>query len=1050
MQPTFCRLGFISEHSLKKSAIKIVNLEKLEPEVPMAVPDIGNMSGLIRLHKKRKNVIPSVTLTVINDYSNKYRSFDRIRLYAYSHAAYIALCEAITFATQNFYYEPRITVEDLKNLLRKSDDLYGIVDEEFPFVDSLNDHCYVAVNIFSTLSNPIYFKMKPIYFYDVYMLKQADIPAFRAILSEENQLRELDERQKRAYYDNSKHQTIAELVPDAMENYFYLLNKQVAKDTLIYGDKLPIFCEGDVELFKSLTHAGFARRFPNATELYHERLDFEIDTIVKMGFPSYFLIVWDFIDWAKRNNIPIGPGRGSAAGSIVSYCLGITELDPIQHGLFFERFLNPDRISMPDIDIDVSREHRKKVIRYLEERYGTDRVSQIINFGLMKSKVSFKDACRISGVEAEEADRITKLWPPAKFGVTPTLSEVELFPNVQEWIRNSNRNKDIWEKALLMENFVRQEGVHAAGVVISPTKMTDYAPVTWKKDNEESVRLCQFDKNDAEAYGLLKMDVLGIQTLDILYNACQFAGISFNTLYNLPLTDPLVFRHFQQGDTHGVFQFESKGMQDMLKRMCPTKFDDLSAANALYRPGPLQAGLMEQYIQNKTHGIKEHFLPEFEELMGDTYEVLVYQEQIMKISRVLSGFTLAKADGLRKAIGKKDRVRMHSLKEDFINGAVANGYGAAKIETLWDQIEGFGDYCFNKAHSAAYALIAYCCMWLKVHHPREFALALLNSDMGDSKTMAGHFFNFKDSVNFEYPMMNNCSTDFMIKDDKIVIGLNSVKELGDSTQYTTQFKDLNEFLETVKLDKTKLGQLIKCGFFDDLSYTREVMLGNLTNMLAYSKNAKISNAEFMFDIYRESGYAMQYSQSKYVDRAKHEQQAYGFYVKEGFVIKYASMIKLLPSSNIVGSILKIKRTLTRKAQEEMAIVSVFTADGEMDLLMFPKVYKEKGLDLFEEKTYIFKTTFSPSKNDYPDTYIIDDFIVATVLTPKNININNPIRYNKQDKKDLKVLQNGRISVDYSGTDLDTDRSERIGYIDVFDADYLETIPPHLKVTINVF
>ena len=1049
MEQVYCRLGFVTEHSLKKSAIKIANLEKLDPTIPLAAPDIGNMSGLIRLNKKRKNVIPSVTLCIVNDYSNKYRSFDRIRLYAYSHTAYIALCEAVTLGTQHFYYEPRLTIADLKLTLAKSEDLFGIVDEEFPFIEELNERCYVAVNMFSTLSNSVYFKLKPIFFYDVFMLKQDDIPAFRALISDK-EFRVLDEKQRLSYYNNKKHQSIAELVPDAMDNYFYLLNKPVAKDTIVYGDKLPIFSDGDVDLFISLTRAGFARRYPNATQEYMDRLEFEIDTIVKMGFPSYFLIVWDFIDWAKRNDIPIGPGRGSAAGSMVSYCLGITELCPIEHGLFFERFLNPDRISMPDIDVDISQNQRKKVIDYLEGRYGKERVSQIITFGLMKSKISFKDACRLNNVEIDEAERVTKLWPPAKFGVTPKLGEVEKFDKVQEWINTSNRNKDTWATALLMEEFVRQEGVHAAGVVISPTKMTDYAPVTWKEDENEGVRLCQFDKNDAEAYGLLKMDLLGLKNLDILHNACRLAGISFNTLYTLPLTDRKVFERFRAGDTHGIFQFESRGMQDLLRRMEPTRFDDISAANALYRPGPLQAGLTDQYVLNKNQGVKEHFIPEFEELLGDTYEVLVYQEQIMKISRVLGGFSLAKADNLRKAIGKKDRERMQSMKQEFISGAIANGFGAAKMEVLWNQIEGFGDYCFNKAHSAAYALIAYCCMWLKVYHAQEFALALLNADMGDSKTMANHFFNFKESVNFEYPKLNNCSTDFMIQNDKVVIGLNSVKELGDATPYTQKFNDLTHFLETIKLDKTKLTNLIKCGFFDDLEYPREVMLGNVQSMLAYSKNAKVSREEFMFDIHMEAGYQMQFTNRKFTDRAKDEQEAYGFYVKEGFIIKYAELIKLLPETSIVGSVVKIKRVKTRESQEDMAIVTVFTLDGEVDLLMFSKVYKIKAMDLFEEKTYIFKTTFSPARGSYGDTYIIDDFILGVNFVPTFITVTNPVSYNSKDINELQLLSDGKIPVYYSGYDLDVDRTEKIGYIDVFDVDYLKTIPSHLRVTVNVF
>ncbi|MBX0312898.1 MAG: DNA polymerase III subunit alpha, partial [Sulfurihydrogenibium sp.] len=484
------------------------------------------------------------------------------------------------------------------------------------------------------------------------------------------------------------------------------------------------------QYFEKLAREGLEKRLESMKDLtpeklkeYRERLDYEIKVINQMGFAEYFLIVQDFINYAKKNGIPVGPGRGSAGGSLVAYCLRITEVDPLKHGLLFERFLNPDRISMPDIDVDFCMERREKVIDYVKQKYGEDSVAQIITFNFMKSKMVIRDVARTLGFPYQEADKIAKMILPGPIqGSTLTIDEnLEAHPDFKKLYETDEKVRELLDLARKLEGSARHTGIHAAGIVIAPGPLDEYVPVYRDKDGN---RATQFEMKTLEQLGLVKMDFLGLKTLTELDYMKKLikerhgVDVDYNSL---PFDDENVFKLLQSGRTTGVFQLESKGMQDLLVRLKPSNLDEIIAILALFRPGPLMSGMVDEYIERK-HGRKpiEYPFEEVKDILKETYGLIVYQEQIMFMSNILSGFTMAEADTLRKAIGKKNPEVMAKMKDRFINGAVERGFSREKIEKLWDDIEKFASYSFNKSHSTAYAYLTYWTAWVKTYYPEEF------------------------------------------------------------------------------------------------------------------------------------------------------------------------------------------------------------------------------------------------------------------------------------------------------------------------------------------
>ena len=605
------------------------------------------------------------------------------------------------------------------------------------------------------------------------------------------------------------------------------------------------------ELFDQQVREGYERRMavvrkrkPDLDEtVYRERLEYELKTIKDMGFSGYFLIVADFIRYAKDAGIPVGPGRGSAAGSLVSFALFITDLDPIVHGLIFERFLNPSRINMPDIDVDFCIHGRERVYNYVVERYGGgDYVAQIITFGKMKAKLVIRDVGRALGFPLAEVDVIAKLIPDSlKMTIDKALKEE---PKLAEMVKADPRIAELIDISRALEGLSRHASTHAAGVVIGDKPLVEYLPLYKGKKGEV---VTQFDMKKVEDIGLVKFDFLGLRNLTVIDDALKSIAAQGKTvpdLSDLPLADEKTFALLQAGDTTGVFQLESSGMKNLLVRLHPESFDDLTALVALYRPGPLDSGMVDDFVDRK-HGRKKVVYPvdSLAPILEETYGVMVYQEQVMQVAGSLAGYSMADADSLRKAIGKKIDALMAKHREKFVSGAVKNGVDKVVATELFDLIEKFGGYGFNKSHSAAYALIAYQTAYLKAHFPVEFMAALLTSEI-DAIDGVVKFINECRAHNIEVlpPDVNESSTVFTAVDGRIRFGLAAVKNVGETAvdliikerEANGQFSSLFDFCQRVdltKVNKRVLESLIRCGALDSTGIYRSRLMAALEEAL---------------------------------------------------------------------------------------------------------------------------------------------------------------------------------------------------------------------------
>jgi DNA polymerase-3 subunit alpha len=561
-----------------------------------------------------------------------------------------------------------------------------------------------------------------------------------------------------------------------------------------------------------LCEKGLQRRYGKVTTELTERLQYELKTIREMGFTDYFLIVWDFIHFAKTHGVSVGPGRGSSAGSLVAYSLQITDIDPIRYDLMFERFLNPGRKSMPDIDIDFAVEGRERVINYVREKYGTDRVAQIITFSTMAARAAVRDAGRVLEVPYGVVDKIAKLIPE---GPGQTLADAG---ELRKVVATDPVAKEILELAEPLEGLTRADSIHAAGVVIGAEPLINVVPLQQKGGDQEVVT--QFSMKDIEALGLLKMDFLGLRNLDVIDKACALIGnLDISTI---PMDDKKTYAMLAKGDAVGVFQFESSGMRDALRQVKPTVFEDLIALVALYRPGPM--GYIPNYGKRKAGQEQVSYVDKrLEPILKDTYGICVYQEQYMRIAREMAGFSITEADDLRKAIGKKIRALMNSLKDKFLEGAAEHDVTPQAAQQLWEDVEKAADYSFPKAHAACYALIAYQTAWLRQNHPCEYMAALISSVMS-TKDRVPFYVNACNELGIEVlpPDVNESMTDFAVVDGKIRFGLNAVKGVGEGAcrsiiaarEADGPFESIWDFAERVDpsvSNKRVLEALVKCG-----------------------------------------------------------------------------------------------------------------------------------------------------------------------------------------------------------------------------------------------
>ena len=583
-------------------------------------------------------------------------------------------------------------------------------------------------------------------------------------------------------------------------------------------------------------------------EAYRQRLEYEIQVIEKMGFPGYFLVVWDFIRHARENGVPVGPGRGSAAGSVVAYSLRITDIDPLQYDLLFERFLNPDRISMPDIDIDFCMRRRGQVIQYVGEKYGRDRVAQIITFGTLAAKAVIRDVGRVMGLPYAKVDKIAKLIPD----MTKSLADAVKDNDALAVELKDPEVKQIIEVGKRLEGLTRHASVHAAGVVITPRPLDDLVPLYKVTKGDEEQIMTQWDMTVIESLGLLKMDFLGLRTLTVIDDAVKIVrqqGIDLD-LDEIPLDDPETFRIFCEGRTSGIFQFESRGMTDLLRRVKPSRFDELAALNALYRPGALSVGMVEEYIQRKQGKKFNYTLPETKAILEETYGVIVYQEQVMLIAVAVAGFTMSEADTLRKAMGKKKVDVMAKMKAKFVEGAAARGVPPEKSGGLWDYIEPFAGYGFNKSHSVAYANLAYKTAYLKAHHPVAFMAAMLNSELSSSDTIAKYIGECRNmGIAMLPPDINESSYEFTVDGDNIRFGLGGIKGVGEGAiesvlearRRVGRFRSLAHLATEVDLrlvNRKVFECLVKTGAFDSLGIHRTALWHSLDALLDYAQRRR--------------------------------------------------------------------------------------------------------------------------------------------------------------------------------------------------------------------
>ena len=745
------------------------------------------------------------------------------------------------------------------------------------------------------------------------------------------------------------------------------------------------------DLMREKSALGLERRFASGAirgsrsdakrvETYQQRLDSEIDVIVKMGFSGYFLIVADFIEWAKQHEIPVGPGRGSGAGSLAAFALGITELDPLEYDLLFERFLNPERVSMPDFDIDFCMDRRDEVIDYVAARYGRDQVAQIITHGTMAAKAVVRDVGRVLGFPYGFVDQLAKLIPfDPQMTLARALSEEPALKRRQD---EEEDVRAIMTLALQLEGLTRNAGKHAGGLVIAPTQLTDFMPLYCEQGSEQLVT--QFDMNDVEAIGLVKFDFLGLRTLTIIDWAVRDInrrraelGEPPVDVDKIPLDDTLTFKLVQNARTTAVFQLESRGMKELIKRLKPDLFEDLIALVALFRPGPLQSGMVDDFIERK-HGRQalKYAVPSLEPILKPTYGVILYQEQVMQIARVLAGYSLGAADLLRRAMGKKKPEEMAKQRETFVSGAQANGIAAADATFIFDLMEKFAGYGFNKSHSAAYALVAYQTAWLKAHYSSAFMAAVMSADMNSTDKVVGLIDECRSlGLTVVPPDVNRCGFRFGVADATTIrYGLGAVKGVGEAViealveERNTRglYRDLVDLCRRnadKRVNRRALEALIKAGAFDCFGHSRAVLMAALEQVLQITEQhqkAAVSGQSDFFGLATEAvnevaplniDYASGVREWSKDELLACEKETLGLYLSGHPIDRYRAELSAFASSSlaelkpgkrrIAGLIMSVRIIKTRRGR--MAVISLDDGTARVEVTVYREVF-ERNLD----------------------------------------------------------------------------------------------------------
>lgn len=788
--------------------------------------------------------------------------------------------------------------------------------------------------------------------------------------------------------------------------------------------------------------------------MYEERLAFESNTIVQMGFQGYFLIVADFINWGKNNNVPVGPGRGSGAGSLVAFALGITDIDPLAYALLFERFLNPERVSMPDFDVDFCQDNRGRVIDYVRERYGKSAVSQIVTFGTMASRAALRDVGRVLEMPYSLCDRLSKLIPFE--GNRPVSLSVakEKEPQIVEMMNDSRDGesiKNLFELAIALEDLTRNTGMHAGGVLIAPSKISDFCPMYLGAQDASLVS--QFDKDDVEKIGLVKFDFLGLRNLTIINLALSYIEKETGKrpdLMALGFDDPAVYQLLKEANTTAVFQLESDGMKQLLKKLEPGRFEDIIAVLALYRPGPLNSGMVDDFIARKKGTQKiDFFHSDLKNVLEPTYGVIVYQEQVMQISQIIGGYTLGGADMLRRAMGKKKPEEMAKHRQTIIDGAIQKGYKEELAAHLFDLMAKFAEYGFNKSHTAAYAVLTYQTAWLKVHHPAAFMAATLSSEMDKTDTVKIFFDDaVKNHLKILPPSVNESDYRFVPSDSKTIrYGLGAIKGVGENAvlammaarEKSGKFKDLFDFCKRCDkqiVNRRALDSLIAAGAMDEFGMPREQLLANVETAMEYAANEqKNANQGSLFDALGDNAnFAMpEYKTVPAWDGLKklsEEKAVLGFYCSGHPFSLYSEELKkvvafplnkLQPKKESVwlaGVVSNIRDKMGKNGK--MHFVTIDDGQGQLEVLLFSDVFHACRDQIEKDRVLLVKTKL---EQDYqsqrlsarPEQVMGLANFRASFLNSIVLNVRNTDKITPQDLKTMIspfLGGNCRILIDY--------------------------------------
>jgi len=1042
--PDFVHLHVHTQYSLLDGAIRIDNLLQRAAAFDMhavATTDHGTMFGAVEFYERatKAGIKPVIGIEIYVAPRSRFdktpldnKDLSHLILLAENQEGYRNLCKLASVAQlEGFYYKPRIDKQILREhsngLIAMTACLHGeiprrIQDGRMELADTAareyleifgEDHFYLEVqnngidiqervneallDMSQRLSIPLVASN------DCHYLDREDVRAHDVLLCIQtgktiHDTNRLKFRTDQLYF-KSKDEMHASFnaYPDAISNTVDIANRcNLEFDFNTYH--FPKFDTGSDQTvddqFEQNVRQGFTRvlarvesRNPQVDEaLYRDRLEYEISVIKKMGFAGYFLIVSDFIFYAKESGVPVGPGRGSAAGSLVAYSLGITDLDPIAHGLIFERFLNPARKSMPDIDVDFCIDGREDVYKYVVDKYGGgDYVAQIITFGKLKTRAVIRDVGRALNIPLREVDAIAKMVPDvlnisldSALKQEPRLAELtEKDPNVAELIQICR----------VLEGLPRHASTHAAGVVIADRPLIDYLPLYKGKKGEV---VTQFDMKIVEKIGLVKFDFLGLRNLTVIAKTIELIGRQGKNvpdLEKIELTDSATYRLLAAGDTTGVFQLESSGMKDLLVRLKPESFDDIIALVALYRPGPMESGMIDDYVARK-HGKKAvvYMVPELEPILKETYGVIVYQEQVMKIAADLANYSMAEADDLRKAMGKKIVEIMARHRERFVQGAVENKVPEKRAGKLFDLIEKFGGYGFNKSHSAAYALIAYHTAYLKAHFPVEFMASLLTSEMHSTDGVVKFIAECRHhDIPILPPDINESNIEFMVAGSQIRFGLVAVKNVGESAiesiiacRTDKRFESLFDFCEQVdlkKVNKRVIESLIKCGAFDTSGAKRSQMMAAVESALEYGQRVQKERNDpqmALFDMAEnQPGINVpglpeigEWDKKQFLT---FEKESLGFYLSGHPLTRYEELLDKFTNANAIsikelkdggviriGGLVQSTKIIKTKKGDLMAFVTIEDMHGTVEAVVFSRVFADTRDLLVEDRPVLIQ------------------------------------------------------------------------------------------------